>query len=433
MPQSNKIFYDENPRSRQAEKVEIAFAHGLRHLNQQSSNNGSSRFFKKNIPEGPLLDRIVIFGQETNNREYSRNASLAAAVKAFDPAFQRCTSNRGVPEPWLGPIAKIRRAIVNLPLRWLNLYQRYRKLNPHGVLLVPYPAHLDGFLACVLAKRFKRKIVVDALFGLYDTVVRDRALVKKGSLPALLIRLHEKWLLKSVDRVLVDTPQHARMLQSDYGLPANRFSAIPVGIDETLWQPGPLRPGGVFKVVFWSTFIPLHGVSVVAKAAKRLETEIDPAVSFLVIGNGQCAEEFRKLYETLSPANLSWIDRFIPLDAIYAFVRDAHCGLGVFGAGGKAGRVIPYKAYQTLSSAKVLVTARTPAASRVFKNGVNALLVDPMDPESLASAIRLLAKNPSLAQKIATNGNHLFNTELSQKMVEIAFRKAMNNTLEGGK
>ena len=88
-----------------------------------------------------------------------------------------------------------------------------------------------------------------------------------------------------------------------FNIDSHRITVVPVGVDESLWAPAGFPPDKPFKVVFWSTFIPLHGAEVVAHAAKLLEEKYTD-ITFLVIGNGQLGQDFAMLLEKLKLKNL---------------------------------------------------------------------------------------------------------------------------------
>ena len=58
--------------------------------------------------------------------------------------------------------------------------------------------------------------------------------------------------------------------------------------------------------------------------------------------------------------------------------------------------MIPNKAFQALACGTPLITADTPAARELLRDGESALLVPPGDPEALAAAVRRLAGEPEL-------------------------------------
>jgi glycosyltransferase involved in cell wall biosynthesis len=70
------------------------------------------------------------------------------------------------------------------------------------------------------------------------------------------------------------------------------------------------------------------------------------------------------------------------------YIHAADMCLGIFGESGKAGRVIPNKAYQVLSCGKPLITRDSEAIRELFPFQVpGILLIPPGDPDLLAQAV----------------------------------------------
>jgi len=82
----------------------------------------------------------------------------------------------------------------------------------------------------------------------------------------------------------------------------------------------------------------------------------------------------------------------------------ASCALGIFGTSTKAARVIPNKVFQALACARPVVTADTPAARELLTDGADAILVPPGDAQALAGAVRRLAADAALAERVARAG-----------------------------
>lgn len=364
------------------------------------------------------MKRIILFGSRRNDSgENSRWLSLYRAFAETGIPMVHCVPDFGFAPPDASPLTKIIHGVAIAPFRWIYLITHYAFMPAHDVLYVPYPSYLDGWLACILGKLFRKKVILDAFIGLYDTIVRDRRLFKAGGFVATLIWHYEKWMLRMATRVLVDTESHARMLREDYQLPGPRVVAIPVGIDEHLWTSAPTTSTDTLHVLFWGTFIPFHGVDVIAKAARLLADEY-PDIHFRIIGKGQSAGRFREILNALNPGNIEWIDQFIPLRRIRAYVEASDCCLGVFGENAKTHRVIPYKVYQTLASARPLITAKANEMERLLEDGVSALLIPPGDPKALADAIVRLRNDRLLARRIGINGRGAYDRHLSFQVIK---------------
>lgn len=363
-----------------------------------------------------MTKHVVIFGCLNKAQAYSRSFILTSAFEELGCKITFCTVSIGFAHSGISPMRKIFEAMLNAPLRWIRLVIKYLLLPVHDLVYVPYPSHTDAWFACLLARFKGRPVIIDAFFGLYDTIIRDRKLFVPKSLLAKLIWGYERRVLESADCVLVDTQEHVLMLENDYKIPRRRLKAIPVGIDESLWVPTAFPSEKLFRVVYWSTFIPLHGAEVVVQASKMLEKQ-SPEIQILVIGKGQEEKKFDEAMEKLKPLNLRWLKQFIPLQEIQKFVEQSHCCLGTFGKQEKAQRTIPYKAYQSLASSKALITGRTRASSSLLTHGVNALLVNPGDPAALSLAIQCLASDRARAMSIGKNGRCLYETRLSNAVI----------------
>jgi len=307
-----------------------------------------------------------------------------------------------------GAIGLARMALATAS-RWGALARRHRRVR-YDVLLVGYPAHLDVIPASLLARGRGRPVVMDAFMGLHETAVRDRELVAPTSVAARALALVERGLMRLPDAVLMDTPEHARALAHELGLPESRVAAVPIGADESLWRPTPL-PLPPFRAVVWGTFIPLHGMPVVARAAAALDA-LAPDAVIEVIGDGQTAPAFDAELQRLAPRCLRWTRRLLPPAEIAERVARAHCALGIFGAGEKSAQVIPYKVHEALCAGRPVVTADTPAARRVLRDGRESLLVAPGDADALAAALATLARDPDRCARLAQGARATYESSL---------------------
>jgi len=363
------------------------------------------------------MKELTIIGPLITDQEYSHNKIIIEALKNGGSGIKDCSIRPIKISPKLPFFLRLLGTISLVPLQWILIFYTYILNHPTEVLFIPYPAHANAPLVWFLSRFSDRIIIIDAFFGLYDTIVNDRGLVRRGGFIARAIYRYEKWLFSNVDIVLLDTPVHSKRVRHDMGITKTRITHVPVGIDESIWYPAaPNQNEAEFNVLFWSTFIPLHGVEVIAHAAKLIEAH-DREIKFTVIGTGQLAPTFKKLLNDLQPSNLRWIHRFIPMADIRRHVEASHCCLGIFGESAKADSVIPYKVHQTLASGKPLITAATRASTYYLKNGKHSILIPPGNPRALAEAIRNLKKDPALAIRIGRNGRILYEKQFSNQVI----------------
>ena len=190
-----------------------------------------------------------------------------------------------------------------------------------------------------------------------------------------------------------------------------------LGAEERLFRHAWQR-GEDFHVLFVGKPAPLHGLELILEAARRL-----PDVPFRVVGTGQVTHVL-----DARPPNVEhvpWVD----YDRVADEYARAGCSLGIFGASGKAHRVIPHKTFQALAVGTPLVTANTPAARELLVDRRDSLLVE-RTPESLAKAIVALRDNPEHAERIGRGGRATFEREASEPVLGVRWRDAVTRAIE---
>jgi len=267
----------------------------------------------------------------------------------------------------------------------------------------------------------RKPLVFDAFLSLHETLVDDRGLVDERSMIASLAFRLEKAACRLSDLVLLDTQAHAQYFSSKYGLPRTKFRRIWVGADETVYRPTHTPPSEApFTVIYFGTFIPLHGVEYMVGAANELAAY--PDIRFDLIGRGQTYGEMRRLAQRLQVRNIIWRPEWQEPAELAQRIAQADVCLGIFGTSAKAGRVIPSKAYIALAMKKPLITRESPAAREVFVSGENSLLCLAGDAQALAHRILALKDDPSLRERIAVNGHELFKSAFTSRAIGLEMK-----------
>ncbi len=308
--------------------------------------------------------------------------------------------------------------MLKIPFRLLLIYgkliNKFMQVGYYDALIVGYAGHIDIFLAKLLNLFRRKPVIFDAFLSLYDTAVMDRRIVPSNSLKAKLLRLVDTWSCRVADAILLDTQAHIDYFVREFRLPASIFFAVPVG---SYLSPHPASSpqGGEgqyqCEVLYFGSYIPLHGVDTILKAASMLQDE--KALVFTLIGKGQLLPEMKRLASDLGLKNINFIDRFMKEEELTRYIEQADICLGIFGETDKALRVIPCKVYNCLVMGKPLITAQTPAIEGVLTHMENAFLCKPGDPEALYRAIRHLKNDGRLRKKLSNNGKEYFRRNFS--------------------
>jgi len=281
------------------------------------------------------------------------------------------------------------------------LVRAYRRCRgDFDVLFVPEFRHKDVPLAWALARLSGKLCVFDPLVSRYDTRVHDRADTGAHGMQAWHNLNLDRVALSLPDLALADTGEHARYFRERLAAPDARVRVLPVGYDDEMFRPAPEPGGPVIRVLFYGSYLPLHGVDVIVEAAQRLRGERD--IHFELIGGGQTFEQVARRLRSAQMENVSVEPRIDP-SLLPARIALASICLGIFGSTAKAARVVPNKVYQCMGMARAVITADTPAIREMFAEGEHLTLVPAGDDVALAARILSLAHDARLRRHLGEN------------------------------
>jgi glycosyltransferase involved in cell wall biosynthesis len=283
-------------------------------------------------------------------------------------------------------------------LAWKNMMMRHRG----SIVFVPDFRHKDVPLAWLLSRISGRSLVFDPLVSRYETRVLDRGDVPEGSVQAWHNRNIDRLSFRLPDLVLADTEAHAAFYIDQYALQKGKVGALHIGFDDDFFHEVPYSSsgGGTLEVLFYGTYLPLHGVRTIIDAISLLA---DRPYHFTLVGEGQTYDEMRERAAHLSSKLVSFMPK-VPVERLNSLIAEADVVLGIFGVTRKAAMVIPNKVYQALAVGRPVITADTPAVREIFTSGEHLATVPPGDANALADAIRMLGDDVELRGNIAAVG-----------------------------
>lgn len=285
-----------------------------------------------------------------------------------------------------GLVEKAKR-FINLCFVYPVLIYRYLRLPPHDLVFIGYMGQIDVLVIWLFARLRNVPICWDVFLCLYDTVVIDRKIVSKKSIVAILLYSLE-WLASRIaSQLILDTRTYAAYFEKLYHLEVNSVCHVFVGaeLDKFKGRHVDKKSNERFTVLFYGQFIPLHGIDTIVHAAKIIE-ESGKDVRWILIGRGQEQAHIDQLIDKIGIKSMLRIP-WVPYERLIEYINAADICLGIFGSSGKASRVIPNKVYQILAAGKPLITGNSPAIRELLVDGPTVRLVEPGNPEALASAV----------------------------------------------
>jgi len=288
-------------------------------------------------------------------------------------------------------------------LRYPLLAMRYLRFHrSHDAFFVPQFCQKDIPLVKLLAVLTSRMILFDPLASRYETKILDRRVKPIDSPAAWWNHLIDTASLRLSDLILADTKAHKDYYCKEFGISEQKVIVLPVGFDDDLFEPRSHACDGDFRVLFFGSFLPLHGVDVIIRAAK-IVAESDPEIRFELVGSGQTHAGARALAAEIQADNI-FFESWRSLEEFPTMIARADICLGIFGRTEKARRVVPHKIFQAMAMCKPVITARTPALEENFRHGRDLLFCEEPLPENLARGILELKRDRELRTRIAENG-----------------------------
>ena len=282
-----------------------------------------------------------------------------------------------------------------------------RTLHPSDadVVLVGFPGHADVPVARLGSARQRTPVLFDAFVSLSESA-EDRGHVRPDGLAAKRYWLEDRVACRFATRTILDTDTHASYFADSIGVPSSRLRRVWVGADDDVIKPGSTPDDSVFRVFVYASFIPLHGLEHVVRAAHLLEQH-DDGIRIEIVGAGDTEARIRQLASELDVRSVQFLGRR-PYEELPTLMAASHACLGIFGTSGKAQRVIPNKVFDALAAARAVITGDTPAAREVLTHADTAWLCPPGDPRALADSILALRAAPDARARIARRGHELF-------------------------
>ena len=325
----------------------------------------------------------------------------------------------------------------------LIILRNLRKIKDidFDLILLHSPTIMQLFFAKYLSLTKRTPLIHDIFISKLQTFYYDRKVFDNKKILKFFywIFYYVLDLFECVipDIILLDTYNHIKFFHEKFNTPIKKFRRVLVGAQDDIFYPSDLEKthDDNFIVGFWGTFIPVHGIEFIIKAAKILEKE--DQINFVLIGEGQTYSKCKELVEKLEVSSISFDPRnFFKNNQLHLLVRlisEFDIGLGIFGESDKVFQVIPTKIYEGIAMKIPMITCESPAIKELFNNYENILLCKSSDPESLADAILELKNNIKLRERIKQNGYVLFKENCSIDIIGKRLITVFNRVLEKNK
>jgi glycosyltransferase involved in cell wall biosynthesis len=290
----------------------------------------------------------------------------------------------------------------------------YSRFNIIKKLLKDLELRNDIFILLPFSKNqffknfFKRdKLINDFFISNYDTYVFDRKKITNKN-PRAWWKYFQDWFNFKFSKYLIsDTMAHFKYWETLFGKFTGKHFVLPVLADTSIYYPSKKEINNEkIKILFYGSFIPLHGIDVILNAFSLMEKN---NISFEanVIGKGQMYSEMKKLHNDLNLKQVSMNGEVINENQLSDMIREHDIILGIFGESEKAKSVIPNKVYQSTACKKCTVTMKSDVLKEFYNE--EDLITCNNNPESLANVLIDLINDKTKIETISQNAYNQFN------------------------
>jgi glycosyltransferase involved in cell wall biosynthesis len=355
--------------------------------------------------------RVCYFG--TYRESYSRNVIMIEALRRADVEVVECHHTL-----WHGLEDRIAIAsggwfnlnfIYRLIAAYWCLLKKHRGVGDYDVMVVGYPGQLDTFLARILTWMKHKPFVLDIFMSPY-LVAFERGLVKRHPLSGRLLHLLESISYRLPDCLIQDSQAYVEWLAAEFKLDADCFRLVPTGADDRIFHPldKPQDNTGCFRVLYYGSFIPNHGVPYIMDAVQVMRDAHD--IMFTLVGEGPdkaAAQEFAMHHQLHNVEFIGWL----PQSELISYIATADLCLGAFGKTPQSVMTVQNKIYECMAMRKPVVTGDSRALREDFTHLDQVYLVDRTNGLAITEAIQLLYEDAGLRERIASSGYALFMTK----------------------
>jgi glycosyltransferase involved in cell wall biosynthesis len=299
--------------------------------------------------------------------------------------------------------------IFSIAKTFVNLFLKHRKISYDIVVL---PMWWGAIQLPLLKLISKKPIIYYAYVSPYDELVNDRKKVKSTSIIAKIFFRFEKYTWKNCNLIIKESQAEIDYYVKMIGVSKYKFRKLFIGADEAKFPECPFKKSqNEFVVLFFGTFIPLHGIEKIIEAAKILQSNSE--IIFKLCGDGQTKQKIEELIDKNNLTNVKLLG-FVSHSELLKNIQESDVCLGIFGDGDKASYVVTNKVYQILCSQKPLITMESKAIEEInLINKKNCMLVSKDNPEMLVEAITFLKNNSTKRKEIALEARKLYLSDLS--------------------
>jgi glycosyltransferase involved in cell wall biosynthesis len=274
-----------------------------------------------------------------------------------------------------------------------------RNIDP-DVIVLNYPSPYTGLLGFLEGKLWRKKVVADFndLIAQYSSVLLN---IDPKSLTAKLLVQVQRFVVRNSDRTIAPT-RFIKNYAVSLGVPEDKISIIPNGVDTKLFDPNGLDPAKVRSdlhlnkerlCVYSGRLDGWAGMNILCRLCEDARLK-KLNVRFLFVGSGDS--------RNITEDNVLYVGE-LPYEEIPSILAVADVVLVPFPNNEISSAASPLKLFEGMSMQKPVIASRVAGIQEVILDRENGFLADPDSPEEWIQKLETLLNSEKLRARIGEN------------------------------
>lgn len=287
-------------------------------------------------------------------------------------------------------------------------------------------------LEVLCVRLFRIKVVGEFYVSRYDTYVNDRKTMARESKEAQAELLKDQHLIDISNHVVFlnasERTYYLRIIGREEKDVASSVIPLVTNRKKRALIPYVHENEATMVLCWWGTFIPLHGLDKIVRAASILHEKNLDFKLYLFGTSDEKSKPYQKMIDDSGLGEYIFIDnskRFADQSLTDFLAQYCDIAFGNFGDSEKARTVMVNKVVEAASMGLPVISQRTSALEEFFMDG-ESIFFSESTPEKIAEKVIQLSKDKPGLGKVAQSGSDVFESHFTKE----AYLKGVVSILE---
>ena len=243
----------------------------------------------------------------------------------------------------------------------------------------------------------------------------------KPGMSLRFLEMIERWMYRSANHIVAVGNGYRDNIISKVDC-SDRISVVTNGVDSELFSPQEASAefrsqhglGDKFVCSYVGTIGMAHGLSVVVRAAKRLEAMQRDDIVFCLVGDGASRSAIEREIEEAAVGSLVKMTGRLPKSDMPTVLASSDCLLIHLKKSDLFETVIPSKIFEAMAMKRPLIMGVQGESAQIVEDGGCGILIESENDEQLVTALIRLLEDTALIHQLRENGRKFVKTFYSR-------------------